>query len=215
LRQRERQKADAIRQVDLQRRQKTPQDVVARIVQRVPRIPVVLNGVTYDPEDITRFNGRELHFIAAPAGDHVLAVDDRDLMQNWWRLTYLEQYRRSGPSLAAGAQPMPNGSPAQAREFHPRTWFYEDINLGGSQIYLDANRGYYDLTEVSMGVFGDWNDEISSFWMIGTHVTVLHEDVRWTGQTFTVVRPHDEAEFKQLSLLSVGWNDRASSLETW
>lgn len=211
---RERQKADAIRPVDLGRRRKarTPPEIVARIVQRVPEVPFTLNGVMYDPKDITRFNGQELHYVAVPGGSHMLAVDSRELMENWWNLMYLDRYRQGAGAVESVS---PNEGTAQSREFHPRTWFYEDNQLGGSQIYLDANYGYHNLIEVGMGLFSDWNDQISSFYMLGTQVAVLHEHINWTGQTFSDVLAFGTPEFKRFSLNSFGWNDRASSIETW
>jgi hypothetical protein len=62
---------------------------------------------------------------------------------------------------------------------------------------------------------GDWNDKISSYWMIGTQVTVLHDDIHWMGQTHSTVLAHPPPDTRIMELNSVGWNDRASSLETW
>jgi hypothetical protein len=214
--QRERQRAEAVRPVDLplRRQTKTPAEIVARIVQRVPEVPFILKGVTYDPKDITRFNGQELHFVAAPTGGHMLVVEHRELIEDWWHLTYLDRYRQGLVGVRADLSA--DGGAVQSREFHPRTWFFQDDNLGGSQIYLDANTGYPDLTDVSMGVFSDWNDQISSYWMLGTQVVVLHQDLNWSGtQTFSDVLAFGTSEFKRLSLRPFGWNDRASSIETW
>lgn len=66
-------------------RQKTPPEFVSRIVQRVPEVPFIFNGTIYDPKDITRFNGQELNFIPAPAGNHMLVVDNQALFENWFR----------------------------------------------------------------------------------------------------------------------------------
>lgn len=101
-------------------------------------------------------------------------------------------------------------APQQPPPGPPRTVFWEDINYVGSCIELNANRGYYDLTEVPYTFFGtgDWNDTISSIQMIYTKVTVLHEHVRWTGSTFT-------SFYGEYNLTEHGWNDRASSVETW
>ena len=64
------------------------------IVHQTPRIPVLLNGTLYDPCDISRFNGTELHFI--PAGGHLLAIDDRSVMNQWWRHSYLSAQAARG-----------------------------------------------------------------------------------------------------------------------
>jgi hypothetical protein len=217
LRERERDQTQAVRSISLQRtRRETSPERVARIVQRVPEVPFILNGVTYEPEDITRFNGQELHSVAAPAGDHMLVVDDRELIERWWQFSYLERYRQSGDQLG-GRPSSANGAAGLTREFHPRTWFFEHIDMGGSSIYLDKDRGYYDLTKVSLDwpFGGDWNDTISSYWMIGTGVAVLHDDIHWTGQTHSTVLGYPPPDTRVANLNLFGWNDRASSLETW
>ncbi|HEX4816231.1 MAG TPA: hypothetical protein VFV66_26095 [Nonomuraea sp.] len=216
VRERELMRADAMQPVSpLRARKKPSPELTARIVQRIPTIPFLLNGVMYDPQDITRFNGQELHTVATPDADHMLAIDDREVIESWWRLTYLERYRSELHHPEAEGRPSKAGDGQLLKTFYPRTWFYEHINLGGSQIYLNKNRGYKDLTEVSDGLFSDWNDKISSYYMIGTQVTVLHEHVNWTGQTHSTVLSYPPPERKVLELLSVGWNDRASSVETW
>ncbi|MCE3199986.1 hypothetical protein K3T49_10200 [Paenibacillus sonchi] len=37
----------------------------------------------YDPKDILRFNGHELHFVLAPSGDHLLVVDNIESLNIW------------------------------------------------------------------------------------------------------------------------------------
>src|SRR5215217_8731459 len=41
----------------------TPDELLEKIEHKVPKVPFILNGVTYDPEDIVEFNGQELCFI--------------------------------------------------------------------------------------------------------------------------------------------------------
>jgi hypothetical protein len=192
-------------------RNTTPREIVSRIVQRVPTVPFILNGTMYDPKDIRRFDGQELHFVPAPAGDHMLVVDDRALITTWRQLAYLEQYR------SVGASPASNGHPPTLESLRHGsarnvaiTIFYPHIGFQDWGIFLEKNRGYWDLTEVCDGLFceSDWNDKISSVYMYGTQVTVLHEHIHWTGQTFTLFG-------SMSSLVEFGWNDRASSLETW
>ena len=184
--------------IGLQRmREKSSAELIARTVHRVPQVPLMLNGELYDPKDITRFNGRELHFVPAASGDHMLVTDDRALMASWLQLSYL--------SAVAGAGGEATGERSGSRR--PHTTFWEDDNWGSDWLWLDQNRGYYDLTRVG-GLFANWNDRISSVAMDGTRVTVLHEHIHWTGSTLTLHRSHP-------SLHPWGWNDAASSLETW
>ena len=67
-----------------------------------------------------------------------------------------------------------------------RTW-----NFQGANFELFPNSGYSDLTRKSMGVFGNWNDEISSVELRNTElgitrVCVLHEHINWQGRTLTL-----------------------------
>jgi hypothetical protein len=161
-------------------------------VHRTSTVPFLLRGTLYDPTDIERFQGQELHFTPAADGSHLIVVDDRSIMETWWQLSFL--------SANAGS---PSNPPSPGDGLGSRTIYYEDDGFLGWTIGLRANRGYFDLTEI-----GDWNDEISSVRLIGTRITVLHEHVYWTGSTLNVWQ-------SQPTLHPWGWNDRASSLETW
>jgi hypothetical protein len=197
------------------------------------KVPVLLNGTLYDPDDTVRFNGKELHFAPSADGRYLLAVDDRKIMQDWWRLAKLaaltqsdgvERYRYGGFEFGAEPQfvspippepvppPQPPPLPSTGGGTAYKTFFYTDARSRGSSLALDKDRGYWDLTNVSGGGgflnLDSWNDKISSFQMFGTHWTVLHERVHWTGSTFTSRWGID-------TLVDYGWNDRASSLETW
>jgi hypothetical protein len=72
----------------------TPRDDVARIEHRAPKVPFIVNGTFYDPGDIRRFNGRELHFIigsaSAPHGA-MLGFDDRTVLTSWLQIVYLSR----------------------------------------------------------------------------------------------------------------------------
>jgi hypothetical protein len=162
-------------------------------VHRPGVLPFLLQGTLYDPADIERFQGQELHFIPAAAGDHIIVIDDRDIVESWRQLSYLSS----------------NVNPAPVSSIPPRqqrTYFYEDIGYSGPYLEVPKDRGYYDLTEV--GFFSDWNDCISSVVNYGTTFTVLHEHIHWTGSTWTTCG----CDF---DLGVHGWNDRASSVETW
>lgn len=214
--------ANLARPINIQRFQNsTPMDP-SRIVQRVPEVPFLLNGTLYDPEDITRFNGHELHFVAEPTSDHMLVIDDRQVMANWWQQLYLESYRSTASQQGKSSSRHPGGRigpgarvlGATPRDYNV-TYFCEDIDSGGAFFILWGDRGYYDLTKVCMGAFctGDWNDEISSLGFDATHVAVLWEHIHWTGQSFTVSTSSPPAGVPNLHIY--GWGDRASSVETW
>jgi hypothetical protein len=244
-RQRTAAQAAAVRPINLAgMRKKPPPRRVSNVKQRVPEVPFLLNGTLHDPKDIVRYNSRELHFIPTADGEQLLVVEDRELITTWRQYLFLsnaaklpEKYLdlpgvpkpgsakpQTMPSPIPPGQPGgPTLGPVGGGKF-PRptlTRFYEDENLGGDFIDLEPNRGYFDLTHVGKGAFGlgDWNDEISSVEMQYTQVCVLHEDIHWAGSTLnlfgTTYTGTFSTAFPSFNLGPLGWNDRASSLETW
>lgn len=176
----------------------------------------------HDPKDIIRFNGQELHFVLAPAGDHLLVVDNRTLLKSWLELAYHEQYGYrsythfdTGTPRAGGfGTGTPDGSGAVLHiplggtgPHHPHTLFWEHINAKGASLYLRPGRGYKNLKKVSMGIFGNWNDEISSVTLSGTSMATLYEHINWEGQTLNLFR-------SERDLHRLGWGDRASAVST-
>ncbi|MFD9360091.1 hypothetical protein [Streptomyces sp. NPDC060031] len=207
--------SDMMKPIDIHGvRQNSSPDPV-RSVHKAPKVPFILNGTTYDPEDIGRFDGQELHYIATPGQDHMLVVDDPELITTWRQLLYLDRYRQGGNRRTLSAEPV--GRLNRSDRTYPRTWFFDDAGWQGHQIYLDANRGYDDLTNVSTWLwpFANWNDRISSVWLIGTRVAVLHDNVGWSGESLTLQIFDAAYELMIGDLTEWGWNDRASSLETW
>jgi hypothetical protein len=170
-------------------------------VHRTSTVPFLLRGTLYDPTDIERFQGQELHFTPAADGSHLIVVDDRSIMEAWWQLSFLSRNAGSPPNP-------PNPHPNPGDGLGARTIYYKDDRFLGWTIGLRENRGYFDLTEVGSWLEGDWNDVVSSVRLIGTMITVLHEHIHWTGSTLNVWQ-------SQETLHPWGWNDRASSLETW
>lgn len=209
------------------------------IVQRVPRVPVLVAGVLYDPADIRRFDGVELHFVQ-PAGSHLLAFSDHALMLNWWRLSYvtalqaaLEPYGDL-PSVPAPHQPgqvqpqwgplpvpMP---PIPGPPFNPgpgsggpsydtnQVQLFDEQWYRGDPLQINRNRGFADLTRVSRGFLGlgDWNDVISSVHVPWGRICVAHDHINWEGQSITL-----RWDVIHTNLEQYGWNDRISSIEHW
>jgi hypothetical protein len=204
------------RRIDFQQFSKpTPPERVARTVHRVPELPFVLNGTNYDPKDIRRFDGRELHFIATAPGEPIVAIDDREIMAKWWQLTYLS----SLSSKSTGGGPRFYDPPAGWAPGRIQTVFYENIWFDGDYLQLDAGYGWPDLTEVHRGFLhsDDWNDTISSLVMFGTSACVLCEDIHYEGSTLSFFGPvPGTGATPEIADLRVwGWNDRTSSMMTW
>jgi len=220
----------------------TPRELAARIVHQVPKVPFVLNGTLYDPKDVRRFDGQELHLLSVRG--ELVAFANRDVMTKVWELLYItpemwEKIHTHGhpdvfypptPLPAAPATPPSSGYPQGPEPFGAEPWppwpedrddpagtyFYEDAGHEGwgEELYLRQNRNYPDLTEVGRGIFGlgDWNDVISAVHCVFRHgsgptICVLHEHINLTGSTFTC------CGCKELD--TPGWNDRASSVQTW
>jgi hypothetical protein len=187
----------------------TSQDLIKGIVQKIPEVPFILKGTMYDPKDIVRFNGQELHFVASLTGDHMLAIDDRQLYAHWRQFTHLQQYLQDSrflPSIEDAA----STSLALLGPPNPLTAFFEHINLDGGWFNVPKNYGRTKL--------GSWNDEISSFQMIGTQVAELHEDVNYQGQSFSKLLPYSptgDYYYEERNLHRYGWGDRTSSVGTW
>lgn len=201
-------------------------------VQQVPEVPVVIEGTLYDPTDIRRFDGQELHFVASPDGTFMIAIADRAVIGKWWEMTYISSILNESPFDALGAFGADQaserlghraGSRATVARFPPTVNYFEDINFGGWSISHGPNRGYADLTRAHMGVFGDWNDKISSVNGQNLRIAVLHEHINWVGATFSVWShttsspegPLVHPIMDERNLHAWGWGDRASSVEGW
>lgn len=86
--------------------------------------PFLHRGTLYDPADITRLEDRQLHFVNT-AEEHLLVIDDRSIMENWWQTSYLTSAARGSGRAAADDSGFaflgPDGSPSVAttRRFGP------------------------------------------------------------------------------------------------
>ena len=81
---------------------------------RPPSQPFLLRGTLYDPQDITRFDGTDLHVVVAPGRDELLAFDDRTVMETWWHLSYVSA------TLASSDSPLTTLK-AETTQVHPST----------------------------------------------------------------------------------------------
>ncbi|MEU3317268.1 hypothetical protein ABZ743_31960 [Streptomyces sp. NPDC006662] len=179
-------------------RRKPPVTRVRNIKHSVPQVPFVLDGILYDPTDIQRFNGQELHFFTSPGKDHMLAVDDRDVMVDWLQFDYFERYR--------DISSIPLSEHMVAGAF----WF-EDDDMNGARIFATPNTGFWRLSKVG----DDWNDRISSFEMWSVGVVQLSDNLNFEGPFFYHIAPEGSSYASVRSLTPYGWNDRASSCGDW
>lgn len=206
-----------------------PPEMFAETVHRA-KLPFLHNGTLFDPQDIARFNGQELHLVQTPG--HLLAFSDRKSIARVWELLYVtkvvEPSTNTTPAvpqtLLSDEGPVPIGDLfPEVDEDDVGAHFWEDSRDEGygSHLFCPNNRGYQDLTEVCKGFLctGDWNDVISSFRCWSTpfqfnNVCVLYEHVGYWGLTLTSVGSGREC-FAYYQLDSVGFNDITSSVGTW
>jgi len=90
-------------------------------------------------------------------------------------------------------------------------YVYEHINYEGAYIRWDGLREIADLRWYNTGPIGspNWNDRISSLKVGSDLKVILYEHINYQGKSLTIPGPANIS-----SLVSMGWNDRASSLRT-
>jgi hypothetical protein len=155
----------SLRRISLQLlSRQTPKKPDSTIVHRVPKLSFVLDGTQYDPKDIRRFNGRELHFVvgsqSAPR-NALLAFEDRNILTNWLQIISLSKFAglnvaSTSPSqssdlgiLVHGGEHGPN--PPGSAAVYPRPLqgdpqsgvYYEDGTVDEVQMFEAA--GYQGL----------------------------------------------------------------------
>lgn len=204
--------------------QRTPKEVTERIRHTPPLVPFVLNGTLYDPEDINRFDGRELHLVAGSSRDEVVAFDDRAVVARFWEQTYVAAMAGTLAGARRRDVASQDGTFADAG---PERWtgswhawpdcdegrgayYYSDSGPEwGDTLYCPPNRGYPQLSRVCRGFLctGDWNDVISACQGWEIYVIAMYEHKDWGGSSYT--------GWNQSQLNWLGWNDRASGVACW
>lgn len=139
----------------------TPRDDVARIEHRAPKVPFIVDGTVYDPGDIRRFNGRELHFIIgsalAPYGA-MLGFEDRTVLTSWLQIVYLSkaaglpirthgpEHPQNPPGSAGVYQPQIQADPTYVRPTH--AFMYSRAYYSGSYLELAPGLQLEDLGKI-------------------------------------------------------------------
>ncbi|MFC4585312.1 peptidase inhibitor family I36 protein [Sphaerisporangium corydalis] len=181
-------------------------------VHRPPSMAVVVDGVEHAPEDLRRFDGQPLHFVAsrgAGGEPRLLAfTDDQPLRTALWVSSLLREQERA-TSAASASAPFTKG----------QVQMFQHHNFDGDWFWLSAGFGYNDLTRVYHGPIwsrSDWNDTISSISATDCNVT-YYEHINWGGSSFFspayTGNPADGHAWGDLG--SIGWNDRISSVANW
>jgi hypothetical protein len=188
--------------------------VPTEIIHRAPNVPLVLDGeVLEDPQEITEHNGKPLYYtpLRTRAGIALAAFTDPEAMIS--ESSKLVRRIQEGSIPAATSEHFCTSNPDELRE--RRVQFFWDIHEDGDTIGLnDTHDGaigeaYPDLTEVGHGLFGDWNDAISSVAWCRWDVS-LFEHINFGGSQLWL-----RGGCNTPNLVPLGWNDRASSAVNW
>ena len=136
---------------------RTPQSVSAEIVHQIPRKPLLHNGVSYDPEDIVRFNGQPLLYaLDERFGDSILIVDEPQTIST---LLSAQVYSALGdrpgqsghgighagdPAIAPGGEPALGANKSQSS---PDPRLFSNSGWGGSRLDVRAGTQWADTDE--------------------------------------------------------------------
>lgn len=195
-----------------------------RIKHQAPKIPVRIDGIDYDPADISRFDDTPLHYVYYhDEGMPILqATTDRNQVNALFLLSSGIQPKgchwtasngwpawECGPGVGDQPPATPTPPPEPPTDFHSVQMF-SDVNFEGDWFWLPRGFEWPRLSKVSRNTFlwssGDWNDQISS---VGrTSGTVFYfEHKQFQGSSLMV----KGGSYEQW-LDSIGWNDRISSV---
>jgi hypothetical protein len=210
-----------------------------RITHKRPRVPFTVGDVTYDPDDIKRFDGQPLYFVLRPlaGGDHaLLAFTGSDWLRSLTSYFQMWQHASlvSAGGSGAGGQVAPLTNVGAGKDWYPgkdtgkgskvvyihppgrevlslEGRFYVDRNFKGDTLYLAPNKVWPDLTQRSRGIFGlgDWNDVISSVQSAGATL-LLFEHIHFGGDVL-LLTPYDIAA----DLGKFGWDEQVSSIKNF
>lgn len=220
------------RPYDLSIASRRPSAETARtIVHKVPKYPVLHNGVLYDPGDIVRFNGRALlYMVDRRLTSKILIVDEPEsiriilttkiiaaLTDRSSEIIDVVESKAVPPTNppvspqdgtivvtppAPTQRRTPSGPPAP-----PELHLFSQFNYRGSELVLGPGLAYYDLTKVSLMWLDDWNDEIASVAPTSS-TAILNEHVNFTGSFFAI----EYVRFDLNNLGDFGWDARTSSV---
>jgi hypothetical protein len=175
----------------------------ASVVHPVPKLPIVVDGVRYAPEDISHFNGVVLRYV----------LDDRDKSEGVMYAfttvkgltTYLKDQWGWQPASAVTA----GAADTAVQPANDSYWtvFYDDAYYAGSTLLTAPGAVIPDLGAISPA----WNDRISSVQVsTGAAWATLYADINYGGDQLWMQRG---TQWPWLA--SNGWDNRASSIKVW
>lgn len=156
---------------------------------------VVIDGETNAPEVVHEFDGRALH--STPGTDS----RGEAVLYCFTSMEGLSEHLVAAPRHDIGTT-----NPDSLSEL---SYYYEHDDAGGDWLQNGPARAWRDLTRVQRGLFGNWNDIISSVNWCRWDIS-LYEHINYGGSQLYL--PAGKTYFH---LSRYGWNDRASATVNW
>ena len=168
--------------------------------RRPPRVPVLLEGTLYEPEDMARFDGQVLHTL--DADDHIVAFRDRATIAQLWlvkatdylasqsRWEALERYRYGGHTTTV------------PEEVPPIEWPYPGTGDGGELHPSTVNPQFPPYPEPDVPASSP-GSQWAEFW----------SDPEGGGETLRLARGFHFSDLTEVGygfLNTSDWNDRIS-----
>jgi hypothetical protein len=187
------------------------------IVHKVPEVPIEIDGVSAEPQEIKNYDGRPLYYVVDQKSrqDEVLlrVFSTEDKLHERLRESAQDEAARSdrtGRTFSGEAAPpeIPSGFT-----------LWQHVGYGGDSVTFDYEENVPDFRSVDCFLWwcDNWNDRASS---VGVPVNlgepqpnyyILHEHINYQGSQLWI-----PAGWFYEDLVRLGWNDRASSLSyTW
>jgi hypothetical protein len=174
------------------------------LIHRVPTHALTVDGVQIALNDITKYNGRPLHFFV----NAEMHAEKR--FAAYTSEQGLKQALQTHQQKAGAIQPLTSGG-------NNTGYCFENIGFGGATLKIPRMSDFWnftlpDLTKVYRNCFlwwcwNPWNDIISSV-KSEDHLLRFWENINLSGSSLLIA-----VGVQISSLVPLGWNDRTSSIQ--
>jgi hypothetical protein len=186
----------------------TPSALAERVVHRVPQVPLTVDGVGIQPEEISRFDGRVLHFVAGDA-ESLAAFTDGRLVSIWLQISILAGIATRGTRRSRVAQqvaPPYDLEPANTGAAAGGSTRPGSGPPTGGPFYHPPDLG----TPGASGMPGNLGN--GAPW---TTTFVLYQDIYWRGSQLVLQAGQGYSDLTEVGNGFIGsWNDQASSISS-
>jgi hypothetical protein len=174
------------------------------LIHRVPSHALTVDGIQIAPNEITKYNGRPLHFFVTAE----MQAESR--FAAYTSEQGLQQALRTHQEKAGAIRPLTSGG-------NNTGFCFENIGFGGATLKIPRMNEWWnftlpDLTKVYIHNFlwwgwDPWNDIISSV-KSEDHLLRFWENINLSGSSLLIA-----VGVQITSLVPLGWNDRTSSIQ--